>query len=405
MTDFVPLTTSLDGWFDKPLSKLPRRLRELVEDAFWPISWDVLSAEQRQCHALNQDYQDDPATLDERQHTWDLVVKKQDLEGQIRELELIAATNPLEIESKTRQIADLRQQLDRIQATEAIDSTIARYRDARKLSAAGSKNPAVTNNLITETAVPDVHFLVAREILKERLGATPQEIAIWVWMGKNSGEIDGYRDAPQYDDPPKFHFPPSESFDSRFDYVSEMMHCYFRRSDLDSFTPGDRYLTYLQLVERWRTQLTEQEIVALIKAEGKTEELTGFHPLTGAVQGAGSMGEEGFPPLDQGMFCLAHIEAVERRVFRNATSGVVALSGTDGATIKSEKQCETWLRNLMAAGSPSKSKQQYQVEAIQQYRVSRRGFERAWGNAVAETGNTAWSSPGRKSKRRIDTPK
>jgi hypothetical protein len=406
MTEFVSLTASLEGWFDKPLRDLPKGLRERVEEAFWPNLWDVVSAEQRQYRALQWDYDHDPATLDERQRVWDLVVKKHETESKIRELELMAVTTPLEIESKTRQIVNLQQQLEHLKATEAIDSTVARYRDGRK-QAAESKTSAETNKPSIETTVADVHFLVAREMLKERLGATPQEIAIWVWMGKKSGEIDGYRDALLYDDePPKFYFPPFDSFDNRFDYVSEMMHCYFRRSDLDAFTPSDRYLTYAQLVERWRTRLTEQEIVALINAEGATGELTGFHPLTGSVQGAGyGMNEKEMPPLDQGMFCLAHVEAVEGRVFPNAAPGEAELPGAAGTTIKAEKQCEAWLRNLMATGSSSMPKYQYQLEAIRQFKISRRSFGRAWGNAVAATGNITWSLPGRKSKRRIDTPK
>lgn len=406
MTEFVSLFKELQQWFDKPHNKLPKELRSRVEDAYRLIPWDVLSPERRRILAVQWDSEHDPALEDERQRGWDLGVMRLDIERQLRELELMAAITPIEIESKARQITELRQQFDRLKAADAINDTIARFGAAHKSGAAEAKSFLETNNPTAEPETPDVHFVEAREILKQRLGASSQEIAIWVWMGKSCGEIDGYRDAPQYDAPPKFHFPPFESFDARFDYVSEMMHCYFRRGDLEAFSPSDRYLTYPQLVERWRTRLTEQEIVALIKAEGATGELTGVHPLTGAVQGAGyPIGEKGIPTLDDGMFCLAHIEAVEQRVFRNAAVGAATSPETDGATIKGEKQCEMWLRSLMAAGSPSKSKQEYQLEAMRLFKVSQRGFGRAWGNAAAEAGNAAWSAPGRKSKQRIDTPK
>lgn len=187
MADFVSLTTSLDGWFDKPLSKLPKGLRERVVEAFWPNLWDVVSPEQRQYRALHWDYDHDPATLNERQRAWDLLVEKQDIERQIRELELMAATSPLEIESKTRQTANLHRQLERLQVTETIDSTVARYRDARKQEA-GRNTSAKSIGPDTETAVADIHFLTAREMLKERLGATPQEIAMWVYTKSNRGE-------------------------------------------------------------------------------------------------------------------------------------------------------------------------------------------------------------------------
>ena len=39
-----------------------------------------------------------------------------------------------------------------------------------------------------------IHYLRARSLLAERLGATAQEIAFWTWMGKESNGQTGRRD-------------------------------------------------------------------------------------------------------------------------------------------------------------------------------------------------------------------
>lgn len=74
-------------------------------------------------------------------------------------------------------------------------------------------------------------------------------------------------------------------------------------------------------------------------------------------------------------------------------------------TMSGEAQCRAWLEGLMRDGSPEHAKREYQEQATQNFRVSTRGFNRAWSNAVISTNNTSWTHPGRKSKRRIDTPK
>ena len=67
------------------------------------------------------------------------------------------------------------------------------------------------------------------------------------------------------------------------------------------------------------------------------------------------------------------------------------------ATIGAERKCETWLVELMRAGKSTKRKHDYFEEACDHFQVSRRSFDRAWGNAIAESGNSDWSRPGRKS--------
>lgn len=71
MSDFHALTLALEDWFATPLSELPDALRRKVEKEFAPMPWNQLSAEQRRSVALQQDYQHDPTTEQDRQFWWD----------------------------------------------------------------------------------------------------------------------------------------------------------------------------------------------------------------------------------------------------------------------------------------------------------------------------------------------
>jgi hypothetical protein len=74
-------------------------------------------------------------------------------------------------------------------------------------------------------------------------------------------------------------------------------------------------------------------------------------------------------------------------------------------TSASEKGCEGWLRAEMRQGPPSKNRDEYETEARTQFPgTSSRGFKRAWDAAKQKTKARGWGEPGRKSKRRIDTP-
>src|SRR4051794_11877493 len=91
-----------------------------------------------------------------------------------------------------------------------------------------------------------LHYLRARAILEERLGANPQEIAMWTWLRKKLGDkpaggIDGYLDPALHDGhPPRFQF--TEDTDGRFAYLDQLMKCFYRLDDLHEFEPQDRFI-------------------------------------------------------------------------------------------------------------------------------------------------------------------
>jgi len=74
------------------------------------------------------------------------------------------------------------------------------------------------------------------------------------------------------------------------------------------------------------------------------------------------------------------------------------------ASITTEKrECEEWLSRLIKAGPPQKNKEGYRQEAMTKFkRLSSRGFNDAWKNAIAQAGQDgkAWSNPGRKRKKK-----
>jgi hypothetical protein len=77
-----------------------------------------------------------------------------------------------------------------------------------------------------------------------------------------------------------------------------------------------------------------------------------------------------------------------------------------GSTIAAERRLEAWLVQQMRANPdtpPGKAVIRREAEAAGHV-VSARAFLRAYGNAVKTAGTPAWSAPGKKSKRRIETP-
>jgi len=66
--------------------------------------------------------------------------------------------------------------------------------------------------------------------------------------------------------------------------------------------------------------------------------------------------------------------------------------------VSAETKCQEWLADLMRKlPEQSKPKAEWWDQATERFGsgLSRRGFDRAWANAVAETGAVAWSTAGR----------
>ena len=270
----------------------------------------------------------------------------------------------------------------------------------------GNAKGSAGHDAETGSGLQYVHYLKARELLRTRLDATPHEIAMWVWLGSQDGGLDAYIQGDDEGAWKRFYFP---DYEPDADFLAMLMGCYFRLGDLNQYIAKDRYIAFPALMERWTKYLSESEARSLILSKGAKGELEGFHPLSGGVQEAGLwQDQEGFPPLEDGIFWLAQVEAIEEEVFpdheHKFPSDAESRKTQAFATAQSERDCRLWLAGLMRKGDPEGPKSHYMALAKTRFKMSDRAFLRAWSSALTETANTAWNKPGRKSKRRIDTP-
>lgn len=302
--EFESLTLALEEHFDKPLDALPAELRHRVEQECL-VPWDALAPVQRRSVALQLDYQSDPATQEERQFWWDFYMKRDATEKQIAEWETASAPTASDLALKEARLKELRQELARMELQQR--QTGSDYYPARQ---------RLNNADGAFAATPDspVHFIAypkALKLLADRLDATPEELAGWVWMEAKSGGLDAYLNANELDPPPKFYYSLGSGDD--FDYLSPLMACWFSDEDIAHFEPTTRFITGKALIERWsRHPGVKPE--AYIRAKIAESRLLDGHPKYGGTQGSYSE-DASFPPLTMALFVLAHVEDIEAEDF------------------------------------------------------------------------------------------
>ena len=152
--------------------------------------------------------------------------------------------------------------------------------------------------------------------LRERLGATPEEVAAWVFWGETQGGLVAYTNANELDPPPKFAF----FYTMGDDYVSPLMACWFRRGDIEAFEPDERYITGKALIERWGKE-PDIEAEAFVLAKIQESRLLDMHPNCGGTRATWPE-REAFPPLGSGLFALSHVEQIEAEDFGIGTPSV-----------------------------------------------------------------------------------
>jgi len=155
MNSFNSLTLALEGWFDKQLCDLPDALRQRVDEEFWPMPWDRLTVLGRRDVVQQLDYYDDPAQEQARQFWWDLADRKISIEAQVAQWEAIATPTALDLAQKEIRLAELRQELTRIEAEDFA-------------AAANSKdNPCAANQ--PSTVGPCAAFLAMENLVANEL--------------------------------------------------------------------------------------------------------------------------------------------------------------------------------------------------------------------------------------------
>lgn len=294
--EFESLTLALDGWFDKKLDDLSNALRQHVEQNFFPLPWDRLTADQRRRAALRWDYQHDPATEQERQYLWNFFARRDDLQKQKEQWQSAATPTASDLAVKESRLKELQQEIDRMES---------QLRQAR-----GDYYPERKCLDVDKGASATIDFIAypkALKILREKWQATPEELAVWIFLGPDIGGIAAYRNANELNPPPRFFLAYYHGYE---DYLSALMACWFRQDDIDRFEPAGRYITGEALIERW-SKLPGLRPEAFIRAKIAESRLQDIHPTFGAT--GATFGEETifFPPLSAGMFSVKDIEDIE----------------------------------------------------------------------------------------------
>lgn len=351
---FESLTLALEGAFDKLLDALPVVLRQRVEKEFFPMPWDSLSAEQRRSVALQLDYQRDPATEADRQFWWDFFERMHEVEVQIKEWERTETPTATDKSIKEARLKELRQEHERMKL--------------QQKQARGDYLPAHKGAASPRAASADefIAYPKAMRLLTEKLDATPDELAIWIFLGPDTGGIAAYLNANELPDPPRFHF---DCFMGE-DYLAPMMACWFRKDEIEGFKPTDRYITGATLTERWSQQPGIRP-EAFIRAKIAEDRLIDLHPTFGGTHGTFSEADE-FPPLSAGMFPVGQIEAIEIEDFglergTATTSGVLPLEVGSPEWRRKNATAAANARHDLPGGSRDKQRQMREIWATGKY--------------------------------------
>jgi len=108
MTEFVPLAPAIVSYAEGEFSALPAELQALWNERIILIKWEQISPKQRIELAKQQDYEHNPATEPEREAIWSLVVKRDDIQRQIDNLERVRAQTVTEVIAKENRLKSLR---------------------------------------------------------------------------------------------------------------------------------------------------------------------------------------------------------------------------------------------------------------------------------------------------------
>lgn len=332
MSTFDALTLALEEWFDALLIDLPDALRQRVEKEFFPMPWDKLSADQRRSVALQLDYQHDPATEQDQKFWWDFFERVDSLKKQLADWETVATPTATELALKATRLAELKKEIARMDAQKELSR--GDYYPERKPSLA-------KDDLSLAEPAPTTRYVAypkAMHQLAARLGATLEELAVWVWLGPKDGGIAAYLNANELDPPPRFFY---ATVSDSHDYIAPLMACWFKVDDIDQFVPVDRYVKGATLIERW-SQRPGLHAVAFIHAKIAESRLLDIHPIYGGTRSTFPEHSD-WPPLESGLFPLTHVLQIEAEDFDadleaaslEKTEVVVSVSQPDQAVVGS----------------------------------------------------------------------
>jgi hypothetical protein len=139
--------------------------------------------------------------------------------------------------------------------------------------------------------------------------------------------------------------------------------------------------------ERWASRFNN--LIVAVRNGGLKSTKSGGHPADAEIL-----------PADLWQFCKERAGDWEWcRDFCRRWSEVsgIPLAGSNASSIVAQNKCTIWLAGLMRSGAPTKSKELYWDEAQKKFSgLSERSFLVSWKTALAETGASGWSRPGRR---------
>jgi hypothetical protein len=170
---------------------------------------------------------------------------------------------------------------------------------------------------VSEETAPTTDYIAypkAMKILADRLGATPGELAMWIFIGPDAGGLAAYEIDNELNSLTRFDF----GYYVGEDYRSPLMGCRFLKVDIDRFDPADHFITHGALVKRWsnRPNLNAE---AFIRAKITESRLQDMHPISGFTQGT-HPGDSLYPKIEWGLFSLADVESIEAEDFGDSES-------------------------------------------------------------------------------------
>jgi hypothetical protein len=198
-------------------------------------------------------------------------------------------------------------------------------------------------------------FPLALERLRKRLGASPHEVAAWLFLssrtrarpegmpaqsesaltpGPERGDLRAYLHVNELEDPPRFSFDPllPDTASAPLDYLAPLAACWFRREDLDRFVPEDRFITGSDLVARW-SGVADLDVGAFIRAKILESRLQDLHPITGGTRAA-LPSDPTLPTMETGLFAVSEIEAIEREDLALEGRGQLPAAGAPAREVK-----------------------------------------------------------------------
>lgn len=310
---FIYLGAKLKRCFDLDFDDLPVELQVAIKDAVFPFSWDGLGTEQRRSVIHQWEIQHDPAREGERKLWWDLYIQKSELEKKIKEWGNTVAKTASELATKEARLESLNQELIALDAKMDALPNLVEPEVSAKTDAYG---PA---------GAKYIPYAEAFRRLNARHQTSPEEIGGWIFLDPRHGGLSAFVCANELDPPPRFHFALWEDFD----YVSQLMRTWFLESEIARFEANVRFITYGQLVERWKSS-PGIRVMPFIQAKVEESRLQDFHPSHGATEW-GLVGAGALPPRETALFRRSDVAAIEQKDFAGDGDRSAAF-GEDGSS-------------------------------------------------------------------------